>query len=363
MHGMNISIDLKNVGRRLLNERPELILSGKKRVPNLDALKLMSLILVLCLHCADNYYYATGVNSLWSMTRFVYCCGVLAIPMFFMVSGYQLLGRKDVGYGYAWKKIGKILRAAFLLYLLVVALKWLILDKEIIVIDIPRQFCLNLFQKGDYGLIWFVGGLCLVYLAYPIINRIYREKKRQFLYVTGGLVCIMSLVFFFSIVRPVNGIISELDVPQTLRLWNWLGYFCLGGLIKRYDVLDWLGRWSIVIMMSMGCFVFLNLIASIRGIRFCEYAYASVPIMIFVVSVFALFMKFKMNNRFMEEMAVIFMPAYLLGSVFLEWIAEPMMQLPEVIGAIVYVAVNAILSLTAGWMLMKIPGMKKLLRL
>ena len=74
-------------------------------------------------------------------------------------------------------------------------------------------------------------------------------------------------------------------------------------------------------------------------------------------------MKFKMNNRFMEEMAVIFMPAYLLGSVFLEWIAGPMMQLPEVIGAIVYVAVNAILSLTAGWMLMKIPGMKKLLRL
>lgn len=365
MHGMNISIDLKNIGRRLLNERPEVILSGKKRVPNLDALKLMSLLLVVCVHCAGEFYYMKEINALWSVTRLVYCCGVVAIPIFFMVSGYQLLGRKISGYIYALKKIAKILKASAVMYLIVLFLEWLLLDEEIVIVGIPRQFCLSLLQKGDYGFLWFVGGMCLVYLVYPVINWIYREKKKQFLMLTGALVGLMSLFFFVSVVRPTPRFISEFDVPQTLRLWNWLGYFCMGGLVKRYDIFDNVARWSIVAAMTLGCFIFLNLIDQRRGIWFFEYTYTSLPVIFFSIAVFVCFMKLKIhhNTKFLEGMAVLFMPAYLLGPILMFWIQRPMSVLPEFIGAILFAAVNVAMSLTGAWLLMKIPGMNRLLKL
>lgn len=205
----------------------------------------------------------------------------------------------------------------------------------------------------------------MVYLVYPVINWIYREKKNQFLLLTGALVGLMSLVFFVSVVRPTPRFISEFDVSQTLRLWNWLGYFCMGGLVKRYDIFDNVARWSIVVAMTLGCFIFLNLIEQRRGIWFFEYTYTSLPVMFFSIAVFVCFMKLKIhhNNKFLEGMAVLFMPAYLLGPMLMFWIQRPMSVLPEFIGAILFAAVNVAMSLTGAWLLMKIPGMNRLLKL
>lgn len=349
------------IRENLLAENQPVTVSGKKRIQNLDALKLLSLILVLCLHCSSNYYYHNGVGSIWSMTRFVYCMGVVAIPMFFTVSGYQLLGRADSGYGYVFRKIFKILRASFLLYLIALLFQWILFGKGIYWKGIPYQFGLNLMQRGDYGLFWFVGGLSLVYLAYPVVNRIY-SNKTMFLWLSAALFALMSLVFFFSVVRPV-GIINEGEVYQTFRLWNWIGYFCIVGLIKRYKVFGLFGRLPVIIVLAGVCFVLLSLIALKRGTMACEYGYASLPVVMFVISVFTYFMKRKIENRFLVEMALVFMPAYALGPVFEKLVENYAYAFPEMIGAIAFVFMNAVLSVSAGWVLMKIPGVNSLLRL
>lgn len=349
--------------RRLLAEKPEVVMPKGKRIQNLDALKLLSLMLVLCLHCSYGFFLYAGVESLWSVTRFIYCMGVLAIPMFFMVSGYQLLGRENAGYGYSVRKICRILRTAFLLYLLVLGMRWALLGKTFILGGIPRQFCLNLFQRGDYGLLWFVGALCLVYLAYPVINKLYLERKELFLWLVGGLLAVMSFEFVITVVTLSDVWFSETNLSQTLRLWIWLGYFCIGGLVKRYKVFDELGRTPVVLALAAASFIFLNMIASRRGIWFCEYGYSSIVIVAFVVSVFTWFMKFKIDSRFIKGIIVAFMPAYVFGPVFQDLIADKMILLPEPIGAAVFVLLNGALALCAGWLLMKIPGVSRLLKL
>ncbi len=356
-------MNFATISRALLAEKPEVIVSGQKRIQSLDMIKLLSFIGVLCLHCSYVYYFSTGVDSLWSVTRFVYCMGVLAIPLFFMASGYQLLGRNNVSLGYSIGKIARLVRAAFFLYLVALAAEWLLLGMEVDITGIPWQFCLNLFQKGDYGLLWFVGGLSLVYMAYPLVNRWYCGNKGLFLWLSVLLLAVMTAVFFVSVVRPMAGVTREMGISQTLRLWNWLGYFCLGGLFKRYKVLGALGRLPVVVTMACVCFVFLNLVMSRRGIWVCEYCYASVPVILFVISVFACIIKLKIDNRLMAELAVVFMPAYIFGPVFQLLVTDWMLLLPEAVGTLVFVAVNAVLALTAGWLLMKIPGARKLLRL
>lgn len=338
-------------------------MSGQKRIQSLDVIKLLSFIGVLCLHCSYFYYFDTGVDSLWSVTRFVYCMGVLAIPLFFMASGYQLLGRSNASFGYSIGKIARLLRAAFILYLVVLAAQWLLFGREVHITGILWQFCLNLFQRGDYGLLWFVGGLSLVYMVYPLVNRLYCGNKGLFLGLCVLLLAVMTVVFFVSVVRPMAGVTREMGISQTLRLWNWLGYFCLGGVFKRYKVLGALGHLPVALTMACVCFVFLNIVMSRRGIWLCEYSYASVPVILFVISVFACIIRLKIDNRLMAELAVVFMPAYIFGPVFQLLVMNWMYLLPEWVGTPVFVAVNAALALAAGWLLMKIPGIGKLLRL
>lgn len=337
-------------------------LPNGKRIQNLDALKLLSMVLVLSLHCTATYYFENGL-SLWSLTRFLYCMGVLAIPTFFVVSGYQLLGRENGGYRYAIGKVIRLLWSSFVLYIIVILLEKPLLGIEIDWQGIPTQFRLNLLQWGDYGILWFVGALSLVYLVYPLINLIYLKHRRLFLLFCGVLLVIMTSVFFLSVVYPVNDRLREMSISQTYRLWNWIGYFLIGGLLKRYQIFKKLGSPWIVITLALCSHIFLNLILLRRGVWYCEFAYSSLPIILYVIAVFMFFMSIKIDNRFMTEMASIFLPAYMFGLLFQYCIEDYFCRLPEYFGIISMIVVNAVLALTSAWLLMKIPGMKKLLRL
>lgn len=351
------------IKRVLLEENHARTQATGQRVQNLDALKLMSLVLVLCLHCSMSYDDYHPAGTVWSVTRFVYNIGVLAVPMFFTVSGYQLLGREKAGYGYAVRKVLNLLRATFVFYLFVKALLWLFWNEPFVVSQLPRQFFLSLLQRGDYWVIWFMGGMGLIYLCYPLVNRIYVNHKRGFCLFYAACLLLQTFIFTMTIIRPTAFFLNEYNVAQTFRLWNWLGYFCLGGLVKRYHVFSLAGRLSYVVAMAVCCFVFLNFLTIKRDMWWCEYGYGSLPVILFVVVVFSYVMKFKMKSRFLEEVAVVFFPAYLLGNIFIAILTDKMVGLPEEIGAIVFVAAVALCSVTSGWLLMQIPLVRRLLKL
>jgi len=347
--------------KRLLAENPPLHISGKNRLQNLDALKLMSFVLVLCLHCADKCY--TPEQTIWSVTRFIYCLGVIAIPTFFAVSGFQLLGRENVDYRYSVKKILKLLKATFVLYLLVKFLQWVIWDEEFVVSTIPQMFFLSFIGRGNYGLIWFVGALGLIYLCYPLVNRIYIRHKTGFIGLWVALVLFQTFIFTITIVRPSGFFLREDNILQMFRLWNWLGYFCLGGLIKRYALFKKFGKLPYAVILAVICFLLINQAVISRGYWWCEFEYSSIPVILFVTVVFSYVLRFHMDSRFIARIAVTIFPAYMLGDIFLELLFNYMTYLPVTIMAAAHVCLTAACSIASGWLLMQIPVVRNLLRL
>lgn len=70
----------------------------QERLLSIDLIKVVAMCEVMCLH--TQYAY----NETSTLAHFLYISAVVAIPLFFMTSGYLLLGRNNVDYQYAGKK-------------------------------------------------------------------------------------------------------------------------------------------------------------------------------------------------------------------------------------------------------------------
>lgn len=75
-----------------------------KRNSNLDAMRVLACMAVVGLHTISNKRSAVEMC-------FYLVCG-FAVPVFFMASGYTLLSRERVGYGYVARKAGQLLGLA-----------------------------------------------------------------------------------------------------------------------------------------------------------------------------------------------------------------------------------------------------------
>ena len=86
-------------------------MSTQTRNLNLDLIKIMAMIFVVGLHTGTSFMvHGIDVNSYYKIT----ICGT-AIPLFFTVSGYLLLGRPNVDWHYSIKKIWGIVRFVFVI--------------------------------------------------------------------------------------------------------------------------------------------------------------------------------------------------------------------------------------------------------
>lgn len=353
-------MDFKSLYSRISAENDNRIKPGR-RIQNLDFLKLMSLVMVLCLHCTIRY---GSIMEFMTVNRFVFSCGILAIPMFFTVSGYQLLGREKPGYRYVFKKIAGMFRASAILYVVLGVASMILLGRVIDFGNLAPDFFKAVFlQEGFMCILWFVGALSLVYLLYPPVNTLYMSNKVAFLWLWGALFVLQQIVFTLTVLHIDIPFFYEPNVCQAFRLWNWLGYFCLGGLLKRYKIFMKLGRLPLIILGMIGIWWYLDLFTIGTGIKIgdAEYVYPSLPIVLFVIVLFSYVMKFRMDNRFMAEMVLVFFPAYLIGDVMLLLWLPHVQWCPYYIGPVIYVGVTAFSSVACAWALMKIPVIRRLL--
>ncbi len=197
----------------------------QKRNLNLDFIKILAMVFVVGLHTGTRFYIGDiEVNYYYIWT----ICGT-AIPLFFTVSGYLLLGRENIGWHYTAKKIWGIVRFVFV----VCWTYWLIM---LVITQEPRWDKLYkdplgaFLMGGAFWQFWYFGAMNLIYIIYPFLNKIYIEKQKAF-------ICLFILITFICAIIYVLNILTqgtfEAKIPQSLRIWNWLMYFCLGGIIKE----------------------------------------------------------------------------------------------------------------------------------
>ena len=238
----------------------------KVRNINLDLLKVLACVGVVLLHTTMGGFKDTGS---WNLLTYLYYLGTYSIPLFFMVNGYLLLGKREITSHYILQKVK---------WILITVSSW-----NIIVWLFKRDFTVNpikkiigsLLQKGYFSQFWFFGALILIYLCLPILRK-FLNSKRSYLYILSFFV---ATGLIFELVNIILQMPLQSHVIQTFRLWTWFFYYILGGLIAQFDkefIKKGFKRWMkivAVLLMLISPLILFFLAKTIYHNLFAEYFY------------------------------------------------------------------------------------------
>jgi len=205
----------------------------------------------------------------WNLLTYLYYLGTYSIPLFFMVNGYLLLGKRNITYSYILQKIKWILITVSSWTFIV----WLF--KRDFAVNPIKKIIGSLLQKGYFSQFWFFGALILIYLCLPILRK-FLNSKRSYLYILSSLVTI-GLVF--ELANMVFQMPLQSYVIQTFRLWTWFFYYILGGLIAQFDkefIKKGFRRWMkivAVLLLLISPLILFFLAKTIYHNLFAEYFY------------------------------------------------------------------------------------------
>ena len=189
---------------------------------NLDLLKIMACLAVVCMHT---------IQSTVSYFNLVICymC-TFAIPVFFASSGFALLHREGISYKYSLKKSLHILRITFIWSLPLGLLKFAaekISGTNLFETPFIKEITyFPLIQRGNMGHLWYLGALMILYFLLPVLQCLVKGSRKRWVLAWTAFAVICGAVQAASLFigRPV-----QKDVIQTFRLWTWIQYFLLGG--------------------------------------------------------------------------------------------------------------------------------------
>lgn len=270
---------------------------------NLDLVKVCAMFGVLSLHSNIG---RLDLPAAFIMSRLA----GISIPLFFMVSGWLLWGRR-VDYAYSMRKMWGIVRFCTwccLFYWLFFDLRQGAWPTEVI-----HDLLGGFIQRGHFFVFWYFGAMLLLYLLLPLLGRC---DTRWSSFGTAVVVAGALAVSLFFMANVACG--WEERVNQTLRLWNWLFYFALGGLLRRVRWVErlrqgvrWvrLGTLAITLIMAVIFVFFARLMYSrVSGI---EYYFGSVPCVAYAVAAFLGLMAFPVGRgRWVTFFAQLFLPVY-----------------------------------------------------
>ncbi len=196
-------------------------ISTINRNQSIDLIKIIAMFGVISLHC--------NLGRLDNPVAFVLSrIAGISIPLFIMVSGY-LLAYKNGEWGYVMKKILGIVKYVFICCLAY----WIIhichhqsLDASFFTV-----FAKSFIQKGPFWMFWYFGAMCIIYLLLPLLK--WGDCHYEYFYIKLfiALVCIDFFIFMMTFLSR-----WEYSVVQTFRIWNWLTYFSLGVIVRKYQL-------------------------------------------------------------------------------------------------------------------------------
>ena len=286
-------------------------MKDQKRNMNLDLIKIVAMFFVVGIHTGTTFMiHGVDINNYYRIT----ICGT-AIPLFFTVSGFLLLGRTNVDWHYSIKKIWGIVRFVFV----VCWIYWLIMfaiTQEPHFDKLYKDPLGAFLMGGAFWQFWYFGAMCIIYLLYPLLNKVYCERPNLFYSFLCVLVVICCVVFILNVYTP--GTFEE-RIPQSLRIWNWLLYFCLGGILKKHCK-DIKINWYIVAIMAIIYCVQLAWVKSVNSLMFTsDYNYSSPITLVYITPFFLVLNQINTEKiaKGIQVLSPLFLPVYTLHPFFI----------------------------------------------
>ena len=293
---------------------------------NIDLIKLYACICVVALH--------TISKDLSSITTVIYYLSGVAVPLFFMSSGYFLLNRGEISIKYSIHKIIGIFRIVVLWNLIFYGLEfiWKIIHVRKISFSISsliQSVFQSLVQKDELWHFWYLGALMLIYVALPILSKIIRKNGYKRVILVFLSICICLELYSLCTGYPV-----QKYVIQTFRIWTWELYFLLGGIFgqgySKVSGKDYEMRIHAIVLIAVTIlnivyqlFVGLKVINIVTG-RYlnAEYFYDSSIEILWIALLFSFVLRLKLKPGIVKVVKVISpltMGVYILHPIVLKF--------------------------------------------
>lgn len=205
-----------------------------------DVLNIVSCFAVVCLHTSLGVF-SPQHTFLWAFQELMQAMFIFAVPIFFMVSGMNLLDyRKKYSTKVFFKKrfvrVGRsLILGSIACYLLFGLLPGLFYGAQPIADSFgPVDFCKRFLTNSIIDIYWFLYSIIYLYLLTPLLSKIVHDRRL--------LEYAIALTLFCSILIPAAkaiGINEEYFSP----LLSWplfassaLLYFLLGYYLENYGL-------------------------------------------------------------------------------------------------------------------------------
>jgi surface polysaccharide O-acyltransferase-like enzyme len=195
------------------------------RIAGLDCIRVVAALMVISIHVSANVFYPFKEGWLFSVIvdSFSRC----AVPLFFMLSGYFLLNRKDYSIkDFIFKRFSRILIPFFMLCIIYKIVKGWSLS----------EFVLNVFVNSPFEYhLWYVYAIIGIYAFIPLINKV-------FLSPCGGvtviiyylLIWFLSFIVYKTFMKVFSITINPFSTFNFYYFQGFLGYVILGGFFRSF---------------------------------------------------------------------------------------------------------------------------------
>lgn len=262
----------------------------KYRNINLDILKVLACVGVVLLHTTMGGFKEAGS---WNLLTYLYYLGTYSIPLFFMVNGYLLLGKREITYSYILQKVKWILITVSSWTFIV----WLF--KRDFTENLIKKIVGSLIQKGYFFQFWFFGALILIYICLPILKK-FLNSRRSYLY-------ILSVLLVIGLIFELTNIVLQMPVQtyviQTFRLWTWFFYYVLGGYIAQFTMKElksrfknWMKIVSILLFLISPLILFFIAKTAYHNL-FAEYFYDTLFVKVSTLGIFLTILTLTLNEN------------------------------------------------------------------
>lgn len=205
---------------------------------SIDILRILSAIAVVIIHVVTapvNNASAPIAPGLESILHMIHALCYGAVPIFFMITGYCMMLKKECTYRYCFSHVAK-----FVGVLLTVGLCYALMEE----VYAARTLNLAMILRGLravlegklWDFMWYVYAIIGVYLVMPVLHSFLQKGKKEVLTFT-------ALLFLFTILFP--SLSAWFTVGIDFPIGGYLFYICAGGAMARFPVRK-SGLWKLI---------------------------------------------------------------------------------------------------------------------
>ncbi|TNJ59764.1 acyltransferase [Paenibacillus hemerocallicola] len=253
-----------------------------------DLLRILCIFAVVWIHTSSNVYNNfTNNMSTWYWYLYINAATCFAVPVFYMLSGAFLIGKRESIHSVVTKRIKRIVIPLFVWSFIYILLRKYSLHEDVNILSAS----VRMLFSSQYSHLWFMYPLLGLYFLLPLIRKAYYEwdtnlKKYAFL-----LIIIIPLL----LTTIIGYTTKTVPLPSFAFGFPELGIFIIGKLIidNKHKLLGkvWLA-WITVFIGFSGVVLssyYLSLKIGYPDKTFLG-GYGTVPVFIFATSVFVLLM-------------------------------------------------------------------------